>query len=116
MTEPRVDVVAYEVSCLPADRIEAPVFTLRVERRSVTPDRWCVSDGAFCYALDGTTEYEPIPSSRTDKFRTKYWHRWDDAIALAKRIAPTMSANGLSAEDILARSTEPGTQANSPTG
>lgn len=107
MTEPRVEVVAYEMSCLPADHVDAYGFMLRVERRSVNPDRWCVSEKDFCYAIDGTSEREPNPSSRTDKFERKYWHIWEDALALAKRVAPTMSVNGLSVEDVHARSTTP---------
>jgi len=38
VTEPRVELVAYEVSRLPADHLDAYSFMLRVQRRSVNPD------------------------------------------------------------------------------
>lgn len=102
--EPTVEVTRYQVSCLPADHPDAHHFSLSVERRSTNPDSWCVTDGAYCYDLNGNAEYEANPSSRTDKFKRSFRHSLDEALQLAKRIAPTMTINGLTPAKVLARS------------
>lgn len=99
MVEATVQPVAYAVSCLPPDHPDAFLFTLRVERREV--DRWCVTDGAYCYRKDGHKTYEPMPSSRTDRFKKAYRFPLDDALALAKRLAPKMRINGHTVDSIL---------------
>lgn len=101
--EPTVEVTAYRVSCLPADHPEAYIFSLKVERRSSNPDRWAVTDGVRCYTAKGTKGYESNPSSRTKNFLRWYRHSLEDALALAKRIAPTMTCNGFTIADVLAR-------------
>lgn len=100
--EPTVAVVAYQVSCLPADHVDALFYTLRVERRDVNPDRWCVvSAGGICYAADGSQQAEPLVSSRTAAFKRRHRHSLEDALALAKRIAPTIVVNGHTVDDAL---------------
>lgn len=106
MIEPTVAAVAYQVSCLPPDHVDAYQFTLRVERRNVDPDRWCVTDGAYCYRKDGRRAYESQPSSRTKRFQQAYRFPLEDALALAKKLAPKMTMMGLTAEDVLAREEE----------
>lgn len=99
--EPTVEVTRYQVSCLPSDHVDAHHFTLYVERRNVDPDRWAVTNGFGCYDADGNHEYESRPSSRTDEFKREFRHSLDDALALAKRIAPTMTVNGHTVESVL---------------
>ncbi len=101
MIQATVQPVAYAVSCLPSDHPDAFLFTLRVERREI--DRWCVTDGAYCYRKDGHKSYEPMPSSRTDRYKRAYRFPLDDALALARRLAPKMRFNGHTVESILAR-------------
>lgn len=101
--EPTVEVTRYRVSCLPAEHIDSQHFALTVERRNVNPDRWCVTDGAYCYRKDGHRSYESNPSSRTDRFKKAYRFSLDDALALAKRLAPKMTVNGHTVESVLAR-------------
>ena len=102
-TEPTVEVTRYQVSCLPSDDPDAYHFTLTVERRDVNPDRWAVMRGSFCLDAKGREEYEPNPSSRTDAFKRRYRHSLEDALALAKRIAPTLTVMGHTVDDALAR-------------
>jgi hypothetical protein len=101
MTAPEVEVrpTAYAVSCLPPEHIDAYLFTLHVEWRN--KDRWCVTDGAYCYRKDGHKSYESNPSSRTDRFKKAYRHSLDDALALAKRLAPKMTVNGHTVQEVL---------------
>lgn len=100
MPEATVRPTAYAVSCLPPDDPNADLFTLRVEWRG--SDRWCVTDGAYCYRKDGHKSYEPNPSSRTDRFKKAYRFPLDDALALAKRLAPKITINGHTVESVLA--------------
>lgn len=99
--EPTVTPVVYTVSCVPPDIDGSYLFTLRVERRDINPDRWCVTDGAFCYATDGTKKVEPLRDNRTAAFRRQYRFALDDALDLAKRLAPTLTVNGLTVTDML---------------
>lgn len=102
---------AYAVSCLPADHPEAYLFTLKVEWRGT--DRWCVTNGAYCYRKDGHQSYESNPSSRTDRFKKAYRFPLDDALALAKRLAPKMTINGHTVEDVIARYAQPAREGES---
>lgn len=61
-----------------------------------------MTNGAYCYSKTGRQRYEPKPSSRTDAFKRTYRHSLDDAIALAKRLAPKMTINGHTVESVLA--------------
>lgn len=101
--EPTVEVTRYQVSCLPAHHPDAVHFTLTVERRDINPDRWAVLRSGFCYDAKGREKYEPLPSSRTDAFKRRYRHSLDEALALAKRIAPTLTVMGHTVEDAIAR-------------
>lgn len=92
---------AYAVSCLPRDHPDAYHFTLRVEWRG--SDRWCVTDGAYCYRRDGHKSYESKPSSRTDRFKKAYRFSLDDALELAKKYAPKITVMGHTVESVLAK-------------
>jgi hypothetical protein len=97
--EAEVRPTAYAVSCLPPEHVDAYHFTLHVEWRN--KDRWCVTDGAYCYSKTGIRRYESNPSSRTDAFKRTYRHSLDDALTLAKRLAPKMTVNGHTVQDVL---------------
>jgi hypothetical protein len=100
--EPKVQATRYEVSCLPIDHPERRRFRLFVE----VMDRygWTVHDGGTCLDFgggwaDGMSVYE-----RDDEWISA--HRFDlgTALNLAKTVAPTMSVNGRTVAEVLARS------------
>jgi hypothetical protein len=92
MSTPKVTTTAtrYAVSALPADHIDADVFTITVEYRSMG-DGWCVF--RFGRSLDaaGKWGYE--------------YTRFDleTALRLAEQMAPKLTVNGHSVADVLAR-------------
>lgn len=86
----RVQVVAYEVSCLPDDHPERHNFTLRVVRRG--GDRWAVVNRMdYCLSSAGKWDYEPLPSSRTDEWKADHRFARSDAVALAEQAAPHLT-------------------------
>ncbi|WP_157227542.1 hypothetical protein [Nocardia asiatica] len=91
--EPTVEAVRYAVSCLPIDHPQHRHFTVYVEWRG--NGRWAVTDGAGCFTLDGEHSYESIPSTRSQQWLAR--HRFDlpTALALAKRLAPGLTAGGV---------------------
>lgn len=97
--EPSVHVTAYAVSCVPEDNINAFHFTAKVEYRG--RGGWAVTDGFYVYAADGSRAHQSIPTERTEEFLAKFRHSESDAIALAKRIAPTLRVNGYTVADAL---------------
>lgn len=99
--EPTVKVTAYSVSCLPETNINAPHFTARAEYRG--RGGWAVTDGFHVYAADGSRAHEHIPTERTEEFLARFRHGELEAVALAKRIAPTLVVNGYTVADVLAR-------------
>lgn len=99
--EPSVVTTAYAVSCVPEDNVNAWHFTVKVERRG--PDLWSVNDGHFCFAADGSRSYEPIPSERQEDWKARHRFDLDTALALAKRVAPTLRVNGYTVADVLRR-------------
>lgn len=101
--QPTVEVTRYQVSCLPSDHPDAIHFTLTVERRDINPDRWAVLRSGFCYDTKGRKKYEMIPSSRTDAFKRRYRHTLEDALEIAKRVAPTLTVMGHTVEDAFSR-------------
>lgn len=84
----------YEVTAWPgpSNSTNRYLYVLHVEWRGESG--WCVTDGFGCYRADGAREYEPIPSSRDDKFKSRTRFPLDEALKLAKSIAPTMTVNG----------------------
>jgi hypothetical protein len=98
---PVARVTRYEVSCLPQADPNADLFTLTVEERS--PGRWAVLQRGFCFDLDGVREYESIPSERAAEFRARFRFDLDTALELAAKIAPTITVNGHTVADALAR-------------
>lgn len=103
--QPEVRPTAYAVSCLPPEHPDAYMFMLHVEWRG-PGDRWCVTNGAYCYSKTGCQRYEPNPSSRTDAFKRTYRHSLDDALALAIRLAPKITCGSHTVEWALSRGME----------
>lgn len=98
-------VTAYEVSCLPEDHIDHHLWALKVEDRG--RGLWAVLHKGYCLGRDGTWDYEPRSSSRTDEWLTEHRFEYDDAIRLAQQAAPHVTVNGLTPADVLARQGRP---------
>lgn len=102
MPAPTVQATRYEVSLLPADDINRPVFTLTVEYRGA--DQWAVcAMGRQCLGKDGTWGYEPSPSSRDDGWIAAHRFDLDTAIEFAKQHASLLTVNGHTALDAYRR-------------
>jgi hypothetical protein len=87
-----VSITRYTVSVLPADDINHRTFALSVE---LTPRGWVVTDGHSGYDADGTAHHGEAR-----------WHPfadYDDALAVARRIAPDLMVNGATASEIYRR-------------
>ena len=96
----------------PVDGVNRSHYVLYVEWRG--DGNWCVKDMFQCYRADGEREHEPIPSSRDDAFIARTRFPLDEALELAKRIAPTMrvgvgpNREGMSAAEMWEWEQQPG--------
>lgn len=81
--------VKYSVSCLPLDHPEHYHFELFVEWRG--RDRWAVTDRMGCLSIDGTWDYEMMPSERTDEWKAAHRFDLETALRLATEMAPKMT-------------------------
>jgi hypothetical protein len=91
MTEVFTRPISYEVTAWPGpvDAANRPHYVLTVEWRG--DGNWCVRDMFGCYQASGEREYEPSPSNREDDFIARTRFPLDEALAVAERIAPTMT-------------------------
>ncbi len=100
MTEIHVNPTTYTVSVCPPDDLQARdrgLWDITVAW-SGRPGRWAVRGSmGNVYDIDGNTEYEPLPSDRDDGFLERYRFDLDTALELAKRVAPTVTINGMTA-------------------
>ena len=90
-----VSVTRYAVSVLPPGDINRKYFTLFVE---LGRDGWTVHDGHGSYGADG--EWEP------GRLNAHAFADYDDALALARRLAPDVTVNGHTALEAYQRLTE----------
>ncbi|MFE4915851.1 hypothetical protein ACFRCX_30570 [Streptomyces sp. NPDC056652] len=92
---PDVDVIVtrYEVSLLPLNDVNRKYFTLYVER--TRRGMWIVNDGHGGYDIDG--DWAPGLAVAHE------FNDYDDAIALARRLAPNVTINGHTAADAYRR-------------
>lgn len=96
---PIARVTEYTVSCLPQEHQLAPHLSLLVVERS--PGRWAVLRNGYCYNAAGEKEYERSGTDRAPEFLEEFRHGKKAALALAKRIAPTLTVNGVTVADAL---------------
>lgn len=92
-------VTRYEFSCLPESHEERRYFSIYAEYRG--RGKWAVVRDGYCYDADMNYEYERSSSNRTDEFLEKFRHEFVDAIALAAKIAPTLTVNGYTVSEVL---------------
>lgn len=104
-TEAVARATEYAVSCLPLDHPEAYLFTIKVSWRG--RDQWAVMHHGWCFDADGNKDYESIPSERRDDWLERHRFDLDTALALAKRIAPTMTVGPHTVASILAETERP---------
>lgn len=94
-------VEAFWVTTIPSDvfaeSYEWHHWSVRIVRKSF--GRWAVDAIGGNYDAEGNSQYETIPSERTEKFIEKFRHSLDVAVPLAFEIARTQRVNGLTAEE-----------------
>lgn len=101
MAELNVNITELSVSVLPEDHRERSLWTVKVVWRS--PDLYAVEHGGYVLNTDGEWEYEPQPSSRDDEFKARTRFNYLTAYAAACHWARLVTANGMTAADVLAK-------------
>lgn len=101
--EPAVQPTGYVVSCLPAGHDDRWTFTVQVQHMG--RGLFAVKHGIRHYGTDGTWTYEPDFDEDDDAEAA--WakeHRFDhdEALRLARELAPTLTYRGRSVADVLA--------------
>lgn len=96
-----VDIVKYQVSCLPEEHRDRRHYTVTVERRG--PGSWAVCGGRGCLSNRGTWDDELLVSNRSVAWLNA--HRFDlgSALGLAREHAAKMSCMGVPVTEVLAR-------------
>ncbi|MFF7190561.1 hypothetical protein ACFZAR_36325 [Streptomyces sp. NPDC008222] len=90
----------YVVSCVPEGHINRHHFTLNVAYRG--NGSWAVIDAPHCLSVNGTWDFEHVPSERTDEWIADHRFDLDTALRLAKEQAPLITVNGHTVSDVLA--------------
>lgn len=102
--EPKVTPVKYQVSiltkenCLISDYYH---YALNIERVDESKDLWAIRSLGVRYSRSGKPGYEPIPSSRTEYYKKSHSFTFEEAVALAKKLAPNVEINGRKAKSFL---------------
>jgi hypothetical protein len=91
-TEP----TAYTICAVPETVQDWDIFAITAEKTA--PGRWAVRWRGRCLNLNLEWQREPVPSERDDEFLS--WCRFDLDAALdaARRMAPGLRCNGITAE------------------
>jgi hypothetical protein len=90
--DPIVSITRYAVSVLPVDDINRKYFVLYVELK---PHGWIVTDGHQYYGPNDGVE---LSQSTAHHFAD-----YDDALAVARRLAPDLTVNGHTATEAYRR-------------
>lgn len=104
MTSPQIHVRITEVtvSAIPDGNINHDVFSVQVAWRG--GETYAVTRRGRCLSAAGTWDYESIPSERTDEWIAAHRFTYDEAYRRAIDVAPTITTNGFTVEDVLRRS------------
>ena len=89
-----MDTTEVTVSALPPEHIDRDVFSVQVVARDLTEGRWAVVRLSDCLSRGGVWDYEPSPSSRTKKWKKAHRFTYDEALAMAEKVVPTLRMNG----------------------
>jgi len=101
MAEPYVFTTRISVNLLPPSDPHGHVFEITVEYRGHS--QWAVLRHGWCLSQDGSWDYELRPSEREDEWIAAHRFDLDTALDLAKKAAPDVTVNGLTAADALER-------------
>jgi hypothetical protein len=101
LPEPIARPTAYSVNQLPEGDVNAPVFEITVEYRG--EGRWAVTRHGACLGTDGEWADGIKPYGRDDDWLAAHRFDLDAALAAAKRAAPQVMCNGVTAADALRR-------------
>lgn len=94
------EVGSYRVTCVPEDHPEQWRMVLRVERTA--PIFWAVRwDGQVLNVETREWEHEPMNSGRTQEWLSTHRAHLDEAIQIAREMAPTLTINGHTVQDFL---------------
>lgn len=85
----------YTVCAVPETVQDWMMFAITVEETA--PDRWAVRRSKRCLNANGEWEWESIPSEREDDFLARCRFDLDTALGMARRVAPTLRINGITA-------------------
>jgi hypothetical protein len=91
---------AYTVTCLPDETPDANSWELTVEYRG--RGLWAIKRWSNCLSRNGEWDYEHIPSEREDEWLAEHRFPLEEALELAKKAAPDVIVNGMTAADVLA--------------
>ena len=94
------------VSAVPSTDPEWGTFSVRVELRE--KGRFAVCRNGRVVGPDDQWQYEMQPSSRTAKFLRETRFSLDEALQIAKRVAPLVSVNGITASEWASRRVDNG--------
>ncbi|GAA2696399.1 hypothetical protein [Actinoplanes palleronii] len=89
----------YTLSALPEEHPEASLFQVKVAYRG--RGKWAVIWRSYCINRRGVWDYEPLPSSRTDRWLKAHRFELDEALRLARKALPKLSIHGMTAAEIL---------------
>lgn len=96
-----VRITEVTVSAVPEASINHSVFSVQVAWRG--EEKYAVVRLGRCLGVDGTWDYESIPSERTDEWIATHRFTYDEAYRRAIDVAPTIMVNGFTVADVLAR-------------
>ena len=96
-------VTSYDVSVWPEgiECIDSETWKLTVEYRG--HGKWAVTRGRSCLGSDGRWDWEVRPSEREDEWLATHRLPLGEALDLARKHAPHVTINGLTATEALAR-------------
>ena len=99
---------SYDVTIWPEDIecLDSETWKLTVEYRG--HGKWAVTRGGMqtCLNIDGEWDYEMRPSEREDGWLASHRFPLGEALDLARRHAPLVMINGMTAAEVLARHRE----------
>jgi hypothetical protein len=101
-------VTAYQVCAVPEDEAGNYLsFVITVERAHHT-GTWAIRRMHRCLSVDGTWDWESLPSGRTDEWLAEHRFDLDTALRLAVEAAPNIKVNGFTVADMEERDRDGG--------
>lgn len=74
-------------------------WTLRVELRDHDHDRWSVVGSVGALSRGGAWDYEPLPSSRTERWLKSHRFTLGEALRRAERVVDELKVNMMTAQE-----------------